>query len=178
MESLPPEKRRLPKERKKLMMQNSPAWREAEKRIERGEIKLFWREIEGQLYIVARDTMKNSPFKRHGDHLLLPSGMEGYMEDHPPISIDRITRNAETWRPRALATARRLDEPIELTSYDGWCKVPYVCEIEARDGRRFVVRPLRGEHKVDSALLAAAGNIRKHCHQRWVLSEHPSLIDY
>ncbi len=138
LESLPPEKRRLVLEREKLMLKNSPAWREAEKRIERGEIKLYWRKIDGDLRIVARDTMKNFPFKRHRDYLLLPSGTEGYMEDHPPISIDWITENAETWRPRALATTKRLEEPIELTGYDGYYEVPYVCEIEARDGRRFL----------------------------------------
>jgi len=53
--SLTPEAR----ERLRLMDKNSEAWKLAEERIGRGEIKLFWRKISDNLYIVARETFRN-----------------------------------------------------------------------------------------------------------------------
>lgn len=141
LESLPPEKRRLVLEREKLMLKNSPAWREAEKRIERGEIKLYWRKGEN-IYIDARDTMKNFPFKRHGDYLLLPSGLDDYMHAYPPIDLDWILAHAEEWRPRALASVKWLEEPVTDTGYDGYYEATYRCVVEARDGRRFLASVL------------------------------------
>ena len=141
LESLPPEKRRLVLEREKLMLKNSPAWREAEKRIERGEIKLYWRKGEN-IYIDARDTMKNFPFKRHGDYLLLPSGLDDYMHAYPPTDLDWILAHAEDWRPRALASVKWLEEPVTDTGYDGYYEAAYRCIVEARDGRRFLASVL------------------------------------
>ncbi len=136
--SLTPEAR----ERLKLMDKNSEAWRLAEERIGRGEIKLYWRKIGDDLYIVARETFKNFPFKRHGEYILLPSGLDGYMHVHPPMSVDWVHANGEKWRPRSLASMKWLEEPVNATSYDGYYDAAYRCVIEARDGRLFLARAL------------------------------------
>jgi len=137
------EKSLTPEAKERLrLMQKSPAWSSAEERIARGEIKLYWRKIGDDLYIVARDTIKNFPFKRYNDYLLLPSGLDDYMHSHPPLDIDWIQANADTWRPRPLASFRWLDEPITLAGYDEYNVVPYECVIEARDRRQFLVRAL------------------------------------
>jgi len=138
--------RQLPLEMRRdleLMEKNSPAVRMISKRIERGEIKLYWRRDEkGNLYIVARDTMKGWPFLRHGDYLLLPDGTDAYFRQFWPASIDWVNNNLDTWRPRALATVEWLDTPIEDWGYDGWYRVNYRCKVIARDGRKFLSPPL------------------------------------
>jgi len=130
------------RERLRLMEKNSEAWRMVEDRIGRGEIKLYWRKIGDDLYIAARETFHGFPFKRHGDYILLPSGLDEYIHQFPPMDIDWIQANAETWRPRPMATIKWLDEPVVVTSYDGWDETAYMCMVEARDGRRFLATEL------------------------------------
>ena len=126
----------------KVMKKNSPAVALIEKRIERGEIKLYWRNVEGELHIATRETFHNFPFKRHRDYLLLPSGLEAYFTYIAPISLDWVQTIAETWRPRALATVKWLEEPVKNTGYDGYYEAAYHCIVEARDGRRFLAAAL------------------------------------
>jgi len=130
------------KRRLQLLEKNSEAWKSVEKRIERGEIKLYWRKVGDELYIAARETFHGFPFKRHGDYILLPSGLDEYIHQFPPMDIDWIQANAETWKPRPLATIKWLNEPVVVTSYDGWDETAYMCIVEARDGRRFLATEL------------------------------------
>ena len=138
LKRLPPEI----KERIKLMEKNSEAWRTIDKRVERGEIKLYWRKVDDDLYIAGRETFHGFPFKRHGDYILLPSGLDEYMHQIPPMDIDWVQANAETWRPRPMASIRWLDEPVKTIGYDGWYDAYYSCIVEARDGRRFLASAL------------------------------------
>ena len=107
-----------PEARERLkLMQKSPAWRVAEERIARGEIKLFWRKIGDDLYIVARDTVKNFPFKRYNDYLVLPSGLDDYMHSHPPLDIDWIKEPCGYMEATALSLlplAQRAHHPNRL----------------------------------------------------------------
>jgi len=58
------------------------------------------------------------------------------------MSIDWVAKNAETWRPRSLASIKWLEKPISATGYDGYYDAAYRCVIEARDGRLFLARAL------------------------------------
>ena len=68
----------------------------------------------------------------------MPSGLEDYFYGMLPKNYDWVLPNNETWRPRALATTRWLDEPVETIGYDGYYNAVYTCVVEARDGRRFL----------------------------------------
>ena len=134
MARLSPEARK----RIELAERNSEAWRRLEERIGRGEVEVYVKEIDGERYFITYETFKNFPFKRYKDYLLLPSGLENYFHGMLPKSYDWVMENAETWKPRALAMTRQLNEPIEVTGYDGFYNAIYTCVVEARDGRRFL----------------------------------------
>jgi len=134
-------KRLSPEQRREyeLMEKRSPAVRLIDERIKRGEIKLLWRRTpDGEVYITHRETFKNFPFMRHGDYMLLPSGIDDYFHINYPMSYDWVLENTETWRPRLLATIEPLQDYVEDWAYTGLAKLYYTCRVAARDGRLFL----------------------------------------
>ncbi len=118
----------------------TPEQREALKRLQKIKDSI-WNKLEdriGKGEVEVRETFKNFPFKRYKDYLLLPATNDGYFVIVKPLTFWWVEENLDTWRPRALAFARWLDEPIKIPGYDGDHVVAFRGIIVTKDGRKFI----------------------------------------
>jgi len=135
------DKRMTPEQREKLKRLRKikdSIWNRLEERIGRGEVEVRLKEIDGKPMLVLYETFKNFPFKRYGDYLLLPSTNDDYFVNIKPLTFWWVEANMDTWRPRALAVVRWLEEPIRIPSYDGDHPVTFRGVIVVKDGRKFL----------------------------------------
>ncbi len=152
-EKMTPEQRERLKRLQKI---RDSIWNKLEDRIGRGEVEVRLKEVDGKPVLFLYETFKNFPFKRYKDYLLLPSTNDGYFVIVKPLTFWWVEENIDTWRPRALAVAQWLDEPIKIPGYDGDHVVAFRGIIVVRDGRKFLAprAPLKLVEEADGTKTA------------------------
>lgn len=141
---------------KRLQKIRDSLWNMLEDRIEREEVEIRLKEVDGEPTLVLYETFRNFPFKRYKDYLLLPSTNDGYFVVVKPLTFWWVEKNMDTWRPRALASVQWLDEPIKIPGYDGDHVVAFRGIIVVRDGRKFLAprAPLKLVEEADGTKTA------------------------